>query len=183
MPNTIHKKNVVSGQGTLYNKPIKIIPPPQGVEFGKYCSIAPNLKIMGINHDYNYPAVQNTFYKVLFNSNHPIDEKSKTYSKGRIVIGNDVWIGEDVYILSGVTVGDGCCIGCRSVITKDLPPYTICVGQPCKPVKLRYSKEMTDFLLRLKWWDWDEEKMKNNKEFFMTNLNAVQTSDLNKVIV
>jgi acetyltransferase-like isoleucine patch superfamily enzyme len=140
------QKNVIYGEGTLCNQPIKIVPPPQGVEFGKYCAIAPNLKIMGINHDYNYPAVQNTFYKEMFNTNHPIDQSSNIYSKGKIIIGNDVWIGEDVFILSGVTIGDGCCIGSRSVITKDLPPYTICVGQPCKPIKNRYNKEIIDFL-------------------------------------
>lgn len=52
--------------GTLYNQPIKIVPPPYGVEFGKYCAIAPNLKIIGTNHDYSFPAVQNTFYNEMF---------------------------------------------------------------------------------------------------------------------
>ena len=51
MPSKNSQKNVISGEGTLCNNPIKIVPPPQGVEFGKYCAIAPNLKIMGINHD------------------------------------------------------------------------------------------------------------------------------------
>lgn len=183
MPNKISQKNVISGEGTLCNNPIKIAPPPQGVEFGKYCAIAPNLKIMGINHDYNYPAIQNTFYNEMFNTDHPIDKGSNIYSKGKIIIGNDVWIGEDVFILSGVTIGDGCCIGSRSVITKDLPPYTICVGQPCKPVKNRYNKEIIDFLLKLQWWNWDKEKIKINKKFFMTNLNTIKNvNELEKII-
>ena len=91
--------------------------------------------------------------------------------------------GEDVFILSGVTIGDGCCIGSRSVITKDLPPYTICVGQPCKPVKNRYNKEIIDFLLKLQWWNWDKEKIKINKKFFMTNLNTIKNvNELEKII-
>lgn len=55
MPNYISGSNVISGKGTLYNGPIKISPPIEGIEFGKYCAIAPNLKIIGTNHDYNFP--------------------------------------------------------------------------------------------------------------------------------
>lgn len=183
MPNKINVNNVISGEGTLYNNPIKIVPPQQGVEFGKYCAIGPNLKILGINHDYNYPAVQNTFYKEMFNIEHPIESNSDVYSKGKISIGNDVWIGEDVFILSGVTIGDGCCIGSRSVVTKDLPPYSICVGQPCKPVKNRYNKEIIDFLLKIQWWDWDKKRIELNKRFFMTNLNTIKNvNELEKII-
>lgn len=109
----------------------------------------------------------------MFNSNHPISIENNIYNKGKIIIGNDVWIGEDVIILSGVTIGDGCCIGSRSVVTKDLPPYTICVGQPCKAIKNRYKDEIKDFLLEIRWWDWEKEKIKRNRKFFMTNLNRI----------
>jgi len=177
MPNYISGSNVISGKGTLYNEPIKISPLIEGVEFGKYCAIAPNLKIIGTNHDYNFPSIQYTFYKEYFNCEHPVSKTSTLHSKGKITIGNDVWIGEDVIILSGVTIGDGCCIGARSVVTKNLDPYTICVGTPCKSVKLRYSKEIIEFLLDLKWWDWDNEKIKRNKEFFMTDLNEITSVD------
>jgi virginiamycin A acetyltransferase len=176
-------KGVISGEGTLYNGKISIWPPPGGVEFGKYCAIAQNLKIMGINHDYNFPAIQNTFYSTMFKTPHPRENNSNTYSKGKITIGNDVWIGEDVFILSGVTIGDGCCIGARSVIAKDLPPYTICVGQPCKPVKNRYNDNIRDFLLKLQWWNWDKERIQKNKAFFMTNLNTINdVNELEKII-
>ena len=167
---------------TLYNEPIKILPPPQGVNFGKYCAIAPNLKIMGTNHDYNFPAVQFTFYRKMFGTGHPVDTSSNTHSKGEINIGNDVWIGEDVFIMSGVTIGDGCCIGARSVITKDLPAYYICAGQPCKPIKPRYNENIIEFLQTIKWWDWSEEKIKRNKDFFMTNLNSVSDPSSIKIL-
>ncbi len=185
MPAKFNLENVSPGEGTLYNKPIKIIPPPDGIEIGKYCAIGPNLKIIGINHDYNFPAIQNTFYNEMFNTNHPIANNNtfSTFSKGKIIIGNDVWIGEDVFILSGVKIGDGCCIGARSVVTKDLPSYTICVGQPCKPVKYRYNKEVINFLSKIQWWNWDKDKIKKNKKFFMTNLNEiVNINDLEKII-
>ena len=183
MPYKIDFNNVYAGEGTLYNSPIKIISPYEGVEFGKYCAIGPNLKIIGTNHDYNFPAVQYTFYSEMFNIPHPVDYTTNTTSKGKISIGNDVWIGEDVIILSGVTIGDGCCIGARSVVTKSLPPYTICVGQPCKPIKYRYNNDIILFLLKIKWWDWSTEKIKKNIKFFTTNLNNISNiNDLENII-
>lgn len=175
--------NVICGKGTLFAGTYKITPPPGGVEIGKYCAIANNIKIMGVNHDYNFPSIQGTFYKKFFDSPYPIDGSSNVRTKGKITIGNDVWIGEDVFILSGVTIGDGCCIGARSVVTKSLPPYSICVGTPCYDVKKRYSDEMITFLTDLKWWDWDDEKIKKNKEFFMTNLNKKTVDQVKKLIV
>ena len=103
-------------------------------------------------------------------------------TKGGVTIGNDVWIATDVLILSGVTIGDGCCIGARSVVTRDLPPYSICVGTPCKPVKKRYSAEMIKFLNELKWWNWSDQKIKRNKRFFMLNLNEVSVDLVKKII-
>jgi acetyltransferase-like isoleucine patch superfamily enzyme len=184
MPESINQPNVISGKETLYNPPIKISPPLEGVEFGKYCAIAPNLKIFGTNHDYNFLAVQSTFYKKHFNQQHP-GGKSRTLvrSKGKIKIGNDVWIGEDVCIMSGVTIGDGCCIGARSVVTKNLEPYSICVGSPCKEVKKRYSQKIIDFLTELKWWDWDDSRISQNLKLFTTNINTVSLDELRSIII
>lgn len=147
------------------------------VVIGKYCAIANNFKVITLNHDYNFPAVQGFFYKKMFNDKHPGEKQellsfpTKERTKGDVIIGNDVWIGEDVFITSGVKIGDGCCIGARSVVTKNLPPYTICVGTPCKSIKNRYPKEVIDFLLEIKWWDWSEDKIRRNKTFFNMNLN------------
>lgn len=124
----IKQHNVKFCKGTLYNKKINI-PPKQGVNIGKFYAIGPNLTIMGVNHDYNYPALQYTFYKKYFGQDHPgVIKSTKVYSKGPVNIGSDVWFGNDVVVMSNVTIGDGCCIGARSVVTKDLEPYTICVG-------------------------------------------------------
>lgn len=174
---------VKCGKQVLFAGTYRIIPPIDGVEFGNYCAIATNFKIMGTNHDYNFPCIQKSFYKNFFNIPSPIDSTSTVGSKGKITIGSDVWIGEDVFILSGVTIGDGCCIGARSVVTKDLLPYTICVGTPCKEVKKRYSDDVIEFLLDLKWWNWTDEKIKRNKKFFMTNLNKQTLSDIKQLII
>jgi len=166
----IDKTSIINGVSKLSSsKDSKII-------IGKYCAIANGCKIITLNHDYNYPAIQGTFYKKKFNIKHPGETKNppnRERTKGDVIIGNDVWIGEDVFIASGVIIGDGCCIGAKSVVTKSLEPYTICVGQPCVAVKKRYNKHIIKYLLKIKWWDWDEEKIKRNKNFFMTNLNDI----------
>ena len=79
---------------------------------------------------------------------------------GDIVVGNDVWIGYEAVILSGVTIGDGAVIGTRAVVTKDVPPYTIVGGVPAKPIRKRFDDAVIERLEALRWWDWEEEKIR-----------------------
>lgn len=88
-------------------------------------------------------------------------------NKGDIVIGNDVWIGFEAVIMAGVTIGDGAIIASRAVVTKDVPPYSIVGGTPAKLIRKRFTDEQIDKLLRLKWWDWDEEKVRQNIDKIM----------------
>lgn len=73
--------------------------------------------------------------------------------KGDTVIGNDVWIGQNVTFLPGVHVGDGCIIGANSVVAKDIPPYSVVVGNPARVVRRRFDDEMIDLLEKLEWWN------------------------------
>jgi acetyltransferase-like isoleucine patch superfamily enzyme len=177
------QEGVSVGKGTLCNYPIKLIPPPEGIRFGKFCALGPNLKIIGTNHDYNFMSIQYTFYNTYFRQAHPIDAAAHTFSKGPVTIGNDVWIGEDVTILSGVTIGDGVCIGAGSIVTRNLEPYSICIGTPCKKSKMRYKEDVVDFLLKLKWWDWEDDKIRANKTLFNMNLNTCSLVDIGAAIV
>lgn len=79
--------------------------------------------------------------------------------RGDMVIGGDVWIGTEAMILPGVTIGAGAIIGARAVVTRDVPPYAIVVGNPAKIVKMRYSQTQIDRLLALSWWDWPADKI------------------------
>ena len=73
--------------------------------------------------------------------------------KGDTIVGNDCWIGQNVTILPGVHIGNGVIIGANSVVTKDLPSYSICAGNPCVIKKMRFSDDIINILEELKWWD------------------------------
>ncbi|CAN0596282.1 unnamed protein product, partial [Ectocarpus sp. 12 AP-2014] len=83
-------------------------------------------------------------------------------SKGDTVIGNDVWIGNNATIMQGIKIGDGAIIGTNSLVTKDVPAYTIVGGNPAREIRKRFDNETIEFLLALKWWDWNVEKITNH---------------------
>lgn len=93
-------------------------------------------------------------------------------NKDKLKIGNDVWIGYEAVILSGVTIGDGAIIGTRAVVTKDVPSYTIVGGVPAKPIRKRFDEETIQKFEEIRWWDWEEERIKKN-------IQAIQSGDIN----
>ena len=93
-------------------------------------------------------------------------------NKDKLKIGNDVWIGYEAVILSGVTIGDGAIIGTRAVVTKDVPSYTIVGGLPAKPIRKRFDEETIQKFKEIRWWDWKEERIKKN-------IQAIQSGDIN----
>ena len=95
--------------------------------------------------------------------------------KGDITVENDVWIGAKSTIMSGVRISNGAVVGSSSVVTKDVPPYAIVVGNPAKIIKYRFTEDQIGDLLRIAWWDWDEEKI---REKAMT----LWSGDINKFI-
>jgi virginiamycin A acetyltransferase len=81
--------------------------------------------------------------------------------KGDIIIENDVWIGAKSTIMSGIKIGNGAVVGSSSVVTKDVPPFAIVVGNPAKVIKYRFTEDQISSLLKIAWWDWEEERIKN----------------------
>lgn len=136
---------------------------------GNYTSIADEVDIiLGGNHRmdwvsmYPFPALQAQWPIAKSIEGHP-------WTKGDVVIGNDVWIGNGAMILSGVNVGDGAVIAARAVVVKDVPPYSIVGGSPAKVIKYRFSKAKIKKLLNIKWWDWPEEKISANVKTLCSN--------------
>ena len=94
--------------------------------------------------------------------------------KGDTVVGNDVWIGYEAVILAGVKIGDGAIIGARAVVTKDVPPYTIVGGVPAKFIRKRFSDEVIDALLRLKWWELPPDRILERIKYIQSgNIQAL----------
>lgn len=98
--------------------------------------------------------------------NNAKNESSPVRNNEAIIIGNDVWIGANVVILPGVTIGDGAVLAAGAVITKDVAPYAIVGGVPAKLLQYRFSKDKIDMLLKIKWWEWSEERIMENLELF-----------------
>lgn len=96
--------------------------------------------------------------------------------KSSITIGSDVWIGRNALILPGVSIPNGCVVGARSIVTKPLEPYGVYVGSPARLVKYRFRKSVIDELQKIKWYNWSNEKIRENQLFFDTDLNEYQGS-------
>ena len=93
-------------------------------------------------------------------------ENSKIRDNRPVEIGNDVWIGANVIILPGVKIGDGAVLAAGAVVTKDVAPYAIVGGVPARVIKYRFRKDMIDAFLRMKWWEWEIDKIEENIELF-----------------
>ena len=131
---------------------------------GKFCSIACGAKFIFNSANHTLSSVSTYPFPIFFEEwgLNIKDVAAAWDNKGDIIIGNDVWIGYEAVIMAGVTVGDGAIIGTRAVVTKDVPPYTIVGGVPAKPIRKRFDNETLDELLKIRWWDWQEEKIARN---------------------
>ena len=153
-PRDFEKNNV------LYRYPIN----GDKLKIGKFCSIACGAKFLFTSANHTMHSISTYPFPIFFEE-WGLDVTNITSAwdnKGDIVVGNDVWIGYEAVVLSGVTIGDGAIIGTRAVVTKDVPPYTIVGGIPAKPIRKRFSDEVISKLLELQWWNWPENRIKEN---------------------
>ncbi len=144
---------------------------------GKFCSIACGAKFIFTSANHSLKSLSTYPFPIFFEE-WDLDGAKVTDAwdnKGDITVGNDVWIGYEAVILSGVTIGDGAIIGTRAVVTKDVPPYTIVGGVPAKPIRKRFDDVTIAKLLALKWWDWPEERIK-------ANLARIQSGRIDELI-
>jgi acetyltransferase-like isoleucine patch superfamily enzyme len=138
------------------------------VDVGAFCSIAEGVTILaGGEHN----------YRVVSTSSHIQKISSTGYvnSKGNVVIGNDVWIGHGVTVLSGVTVGDGAVLAAGAVVVRDVPPYAIVGGVPAKVIKYRFSENVIEKLIKIRWWEWPDELIEDRAKCF-ADINKFVTS-------
>jgi virginiamycin A acetyltransferase len=117
---------------------------------GNYCSIANNVSIGQGEHNLNEISTNSIFYENAF----------EELTKKECTIGHDVWIGVDSIIKRGVKLGNGCVIGANSMVTKDVPPYSIVVGSPAKIIRYRFNKDKIKIIEDSQWWNCTPEKAK-----------------------
>ena len=177
LKNLITDPNIIVGEYTIYND---FVNDPQDFQknnvlyhypinqdkliIGKFCSIACGVRFIFTSANHTLKSLS-TYPFPLFFEEWELDKKNVTDSwdnKGNIVIGNDVWIGYEAIIMSGVKIADGAIIGTHAVVTKDVPAYTIVGGIPAKPIRKRFSDKTISLLLETKWWKWTDEKIKRN---------------------
>lgn len=189
LKNVVEKANIEIGDYTIYNdfandpreflKNNVLYQYPinnDKLQIGKFCSVACGAKFLFNCANHTLGSLS-TYTFPLFYEEWNLDKKqvaSAWDNKGDIVIGNDVWIGYEAVILAGVTIGDGAIIGARSVVTKDVPPYTIVGGVPAKQIRKRFSDEIINRLLAIKWWDWPIDKISANIKYIQAgNIDAL----------
>lgn len=130
------------------------------IVIGNYTSIAMGVKILDYNH--RVLSLSNSRIQKLMNINNISDYNTK----GPIIIGNDVWVGMDCNILSGVTLGDGCIISSNSTVTKNVEPYSIVGGSPARVLKMRFSSDIIKILQKIKWWNYDINELIPHQNIF-----------------
>lgn len=158
-PTQFEKNNV------LYHYPVN----NDRLIIGKFCSIACGAKFIFTSANHTLKSLSTYPFPIFFEEwNLDKGQVASAWdNKGDIVIGNDVWIGYEAIILSGVHIGDGAIIGTRAVVTKDIPPYTVVGGIPAKEIKKRFDEETINKLQKIQWWNWSFDKIQQFLPYIM----------------
>lgn len=166
--------NIEIGRFVSLNGPAtKISSRINGIKIGSFTSIASNVIIQ---EDYHRFDKISTYFMNNNMFNNGINDD--IFSKGAIVIEEDVWVGANSVILSGVTIGRGSIIGAGSVVTKSIPKYSIVVGNPARVIRSRFNSTTIRILEKSRWWEWDIEKITQNRDAFNKNLNLIKEDSL-----
>lgn len=194
-PHTIFLKNFIDhpnihiGDYTYYNDfrlPVddvrKLLVPymhpgaPEKLIIGKFVQIAHGVQFITSSANHQMDGFS-TYPFAVFGEPWSSSYKAKWPNKGDTIVGNDVWIGHEALIMPAVSIGDGAIIASRSVVTKDVPPYTIVAGNPAKIIRKRFDEETIAKLLEIKWWDWPIEKInKKMANIVDADINALVSS-------
>lgn len=189
LKNVISDKNIEIGDYTMYNDFVNnpVMFEKNNVLYhypinndkliiGKFCSIACGAKFIFTSANHTMSSLSTYPFPLFFDEwGQNIANVADSWdNKGDIVIGNDVWIGYEAVIMQGVRIADGAIIGTRAVVTKDVLPYEIVGGVPAKHIKNRFSDEVISQLLKIEWWNWSDERIKQN-------IDAIKSGDVDRL--
>ena len=173
LKNIIKNPNIIVGDYTYYDDFENVENFEKNVKYhfdfvgdkliiGKFCMIASDVKFImnGANH---LSESISAYPFAIFGNGWENAMEGKSYpNKGDLIIGNDVWIGYNATIMSGVTIGDGAIIATNATVTKDVTPYTIVGGNPAKEIRKRFDEDTIKKLLDMQWWNWDIARITKN---------------------
>ncbi|MCD7973947.1 MAG: CatB-related O-acetyltransferase [Candidatus Azobacteroides sp.] len=166
---TIYKKyhGIDIGYGT-YGGCFSLSNIRPNIKIGRYCSIASRIDLLRANH----PATDFTTHPIAHRTLFNYKLKSDRFHWSELIIGNDVWIGQNVVILPSCRfIGNGAIIGAGSIVTKDVAPYTIVAGNPAKKIKMRFSPETIQKLEESRWWELDKDDLIKKQELLEDIVN------------
>jgi virginiamycin A acetyltransferase len=174
--NVVSNPNIIIGDYTYYDDPQDSENFERNVLYhypfigdklilGRFCALATGVKFI-MNGAFHKMSGFSTYPFEIFGSGweRVMPNKGELPFKGDTVIGNDVWIGYEAVIMPGVKIGDGAIVAAKSVVVKDVPPYTVFGGNPATLLRQRFPDETIDVLLEIAWWNWDIEKITRNLE-------------------
>ena len=184
--NTITRPNIIVGEYTYYSDTFAAEKFEDHVThhyaflgdkliIGKFCAIAQGIEFIMNGANHRMKSITTYPFNIMgggWEKCTPLPEDLPF--KGDTIIDNDVWIGQNVTVLPGVHIGNGAIIAANSVVTKNIPAYHIAGGNPCKIIKKRFDDELISYLQKIKWWDWEPEKI-------FKNLEILCSSDLEKI--
>lgn len=173
---------------------------PINTQIGRYCSIAAEVRVMGLRHPHEWVTTSATTYDQNFVIYQKYLSDTKTEQHARrlpkvhshgLIIEHDVWIGARVLLKPNIRIGTGAVIAANSVVTKDVPPYAIVGGNPAKIIKYRFDKDQIEKLLKLEWWnysftDFQQLDITNIDDFieqFAHQSGSYQILEFNKLIL
>lgn len=173
LKNIIKNPNIIVGDYTYYDDFEHVENFEKNVKYhfdfvgdklviGKFCMIASDVKFImnGANHlsesisSYPFAIFGNGWENAMEGKSYP--------NKGDLIVGNDVWIGYNATIMSGIVIGDGAIIATNATVTKDVAPYTIVGGNPAKEIRKRFDEDTIKKLLAIQWWNWDIATISKN---------------------
>ncbi|MFN3299867.1 MAG: CatB-related O-acetyltransferase [Sediminibacterium sp.] len=173
LKNIIKNPNIIVGDYTYYDDFEHVENFEKNVKYhfdfvgdklviGKFCMIASDVKFImnGANHlsesisSYPFAIFGNGWENAMEGKSYP--------NKGDLIVGNDVWIGYNATIMSGIIIGDGAIIATNATVTKDVAPYTIVGGNPAKEIRKRFDADTIKKLLAIQWWNWDIATISKN---------------------
>lgn len=173
--------NCVVGAFTYFGKKCEI----RNVEIGNYCSISAEVIINPFQHPINFLSTSGFAFGDngglgTFDEFKKIKSRKKQNKQGEVKIGNDVWIGRRVIIMAGVHIGDGAIIAANSVVTKDIPPYSIYGGVAAKLIRMRFDPNLVDIISKSSWFDYVLDSKVLGDIDYSNVIESVDIIDLHK---